>query len=160
MRGGHSAAQVQRRILLAKYCEVRMLWCIGKDLLRWIEQCLDFVSRRKELRQADIKFQSFSTLLIENTPGLAAEKLCHWGVMDYKNIFARAIGLGTIFSELPAFGTLTEDFLRDYYTYTYQLYVSRQESCSFAKLDPSVFAFEVYTSGEYIKIIERQMSEK
>jgi hypothetical protein len=160
MRGGHSAAQVQRRILLAKYCEVRMLWCIGKDLLRWIEQCLDFVSRRKELRQADIRFQSFSTLLIENTPGLAAEKLCQWGVMDFKNIFARAIGLGTIFSELPAFGALTEDFLRDYYTYTYQLYVSRQESCSFAKLDPSVFTFEVYTSGEYIKIIERQMSEK
>jgi hypothetical protein len=136
------------------------LWCIGKDLIRWIEQCLDFVSRHSALRQSDIRFQSFSTLLIQDTPDSVAEKLRLWGVADYQNIFARAIGMGTVFAELPALGMLSEDFLREYFSYTYQMYLCRQQACSYHRLEPSDFAFEVYTSGEYIKIIERQMTGK
>jgi hypothetical protein len=35
----------------------------------------------------------------------------------------------------------------------------RQRGGNYLKLEPSRFAFEVYTSGEYIQIIERQMSQ-
>jgi hypothetical protein len=155
-----AAAQLQRKLLLTRYCEVRMLWCIGKDLLRWVDQCIDFSSRHEELRRSDVRFQSFSSLLIENTPAAVADKLRGWGVADYPNIFARAIGLNTVFAEMPALGILAEEFLRDYYNLTYQLYVCRQQSGPFMKLDPSVFGFDVFTSGEYIKIIERQVTGK
>ncbi len=155
----NAAAHVRRKLLLAKYCEIRMLWCIGKDLLRWIDQCLDFVGRRRELRQAGITAQSLAALLIDNTPAPVAEKLRAWGVTDYRNIFARALGLDTVFSELPPFTCIAEEFLLDYYTYTFELYRVRQRAGNYPKLEPSRFAFEVYTSGEYIQIIERQMSQ-
>jgi len=132
-----------------------MLWCIGRDLTRWIEQCLDYVGRCEELQDKEIRFQSFSTLLVETTPEAAVEKLKGWGVNDFRGIFARALGLNTIFAELPGLGTLTEDFLQDYYAITYQLYLTRHRAVKFLKLDPSDWQFEVYTSGEYIKIIEQ-----
>lgn len=155
-RSDPAAGPPQRRVLLTRYCEIRMLWCIGKDVLRWIDQCLDFVNRHSELPGGDIRFQSFANLLIENTPPAAVEKLLAWGVNDYQNLFARAIGLNSVFAELPALGILSEDFLRDYYSFAYQLYLCRQQAEAYRKLDPGAFAFDVFTSGEYIKIIERQ----
>jgi hypothetical protein len=155
-RGDGASGPVQRRLLLTRYCEVRMLWCIGKDVLRWIDQCLDFVNRQSELKGGDIRFQSLATLLIDNTPAAAVEKLLAWGVTDYQNLFARAIGLNSIFAELPALGILSEDFLKDYYSFAYQIYLCRQQAETHRKLDAGAFSLDVFTSGEYIKIIERQ----
>jgi len=157
-RSSIAAGALQRKLMLSRYCEIRMLWCIGKDLARWIEQCLDFVGRQPELRVQELRFQSFSMLLVENTPAAAVEKLKNWGVTDYRSIFARALGLNTIFAEMPSLGMLSDEFLRDYYTFTYQLYVARQRGAKFVRLDPAEWLFDVYTSGEYIKIIENQMT--
>jgi hypothetical protein len=155
-RSDAAAGAQQRKLLLTRYCEIRMLWCIGKDVLRWIDQCLDFVNRQSELRGGNIRFQSFAALLIENTPPAAVGKLLAWGVTDYQNLFARAIGLKSVFAELPTLGILSEEFLRDYYSFAYQLYLCRQQGEPYRRLDPGAFAFDVFTSGEYIKMIESQ----
>jgi len=154
----HQPDHLQRKLLLAKYCEIRMLCCIGKDLTRWIEQCLDYAARRQELREAGIGFHSFATLLVETPPAAITDKFLSWGVRDFQGIFARAIGLSSIFAELPGLGILSDQFLRDYYGITHQLYISSQRASRFLKLDPAEWMFDVFTSGEYIKIIERQVS--
>src|SRR3982751_3700050 len=42
--------QLQSILLDGRYCEIRMLYYVGKDLLRWIEQSTEFVSREPALR--------------------------------------------------------------------------------------------------------------
>ena len=36
-----SLEELDSRLLLGRYAELRMLYYIGKDLTRWIEQCVD-----------------------------------------------------------------------------------------------------------------------
>ena len=37
-------------LLTGRYAEERLLYYLGKDLLRWIDHCQDFVDRTPELR--------------------------------------------------------------------------------------------------------------
>ena len=37
--------EIHERVLLGRYQEIRMLLFLGKDVFRWIEQCLDLLSR-------------------------------------------------------------------------------------------------------------------
>ncbi|MBM3768079.1 MAG: hypothetical protein FJW32_22070, partial [Acidobacteria bacterium] len=38
-----SISELDRRLLEGRYCEIRMLYYVGKDLVRWVEQCMDIV---------------------------------------------------------------------------------------------------------------------
>src|SRR2546425_13372041 len=46
--------ELTRKLLEGRVCEIRMLFFVGKDLLRWIAQCLDFASSIPELQGAGI----------------------------------------------------------------------------------------------------------
>ena len=70
-----------------------MLYYVGKDLARWIEQCLEFAERNQAALPEGICFQSFAGLLIQDAPTGVQAKLRKWGVADYKSIFSRALGL-------------------------------------------------------------------
>ena len=78
-----------------------MLYYVGKDLMRWIEQCTEFVQRESALRASGIEWQSFAELLVEDSPLPVREKLKNWGVADYRAIFARGMGLNAVFAEVP-----------------------------------------------------------
>ncbi len=39
--GERTTEDLDRALLDGRYCEIRMLFYVGKDLVRWIEQCLD-----------------------------------------------------------------------------------------------------------------------
>jgi hypothetical protein len=56
--------QLDRTLLEGRFCEIRMLYYVGKDLVRWIEQCLEIVQREELLRKAEVEFHSFVALLI------------------------------------------------------------------------------------------------
>src|SRR5579872_600737 len=96
--GQASTADLQRALLDGRYSELRMLYYVGKDLHRWIEQCLEVLERQEGSLPETIQAQSFASLLIEDTPLNVVDKLKRWGVNDYKSIFSRSLGLNAMFA--------------------------------------------------------------
>ena len=47
--GERNTQDIERTLLEGRFCEIRMLFYVGKDLLRWIEQCMELVERSPEL---------------------------------------------------------------------------------------------------------------
>ncbi|MGH9808574.1 MAG: hypothetical protein ACRD9W_15230, partial [Terriglobia bacterium] len=94
--GERTSEELDRTLLEGRYAEIRMLFYVGRDLLRWIEQCLEFVEHHHDLQGRNIKFQSFAGYLIQNPPAAVQNKLRKWGVGDFKAIFSRAIGLNAM----------------------------------------------------------------
>src|SRR5579863_4599674 len=56
---GADPDELSRRILKGRYGEIRMLFFLGKDIFRWLEQCMDWVTRLPELKDAEWRAQSF-----------------------------------------------------------------------------------------------------
>jgi hypothetical protein len=157
--GERSTEDLDKSLLDGRYCEIRMLFYVGKDLVRWIEQSLDHVERQPGLAGAGIKFQSFAAYLVQNTPPTVQAKLRKWGVADFKSIFMRALGLNAILSEVPAKGVLADDFVRNYYRYADSIFLCRQSQTPFTDISPMNFEFEIFASGEYSRMLEREWSE-
>jgi hypothetical protein len=155
-----SPEAMRERILDGRYREITWLFYIGKDVVRWIEQCLEFVRSREELRHPNLRFQSFAALLTENPPPLVRDKLQRWGVLDIKSIFSRAIGINSLFAQLPAFEALSEEFLRNYYSYADCIFACRQNACTFTRLEADKGRFDLYSSGEYASILERGLTRE
>src|SRR3984893_1440088 len=99
--GERNPQDIERTLLDGRFCEIRMLFYVGKDLLRWIEQCLELVGRSPDRYASGIKYQSFAAYLVSHTPEPVQTKLKKWGVSDYRAIFSRALGLSAIFSMVP-----------------------------------------------------------
>lgn len=154
--GELSRDELDKRLLEGRYCEIRMLFYVGKDLIRWIEQCLELVARDEVLQRAGLCYQSFAALLVEEPPKLVKEKLRKWGVADYRAIFSRALGLNAVFQEAPTPEMLSEEFLRHYYRYADQLFACRQLLWTSSEIKPSNFDFDLYASGEYSRMLERE----
>lgn len=157
--GDQSQEDLDRALLDGRFCEIRMLFYVGKDLSRWIEQCLELLDRSEEARSAGICFQSFASLLIQDSPASVQAKLKKWGVADYKAIFTRALGLNSIFSEAPDQSLLSEDFIRNYYRYADTLFATRQSLVNYPEISGCGFEFEIYASGEYSRMLEREWQE-
>jgi hypothetical protein len=158
--GGLSRDELDERLLSGRYCEIRMLYYVGRDLMRWIEQCLDQASRDDSLKANGLCYQAFAAILVDEPPAQVREKLNRWGVADYRAIFSRALGLNAIFAELPGREQLTDEFVRHYYRYADQLYLSRQLLWTFTDVKPHQFDFDLYASGEYSRMLERQWGEE
>ena len=135
-----------------------MLYYVGRDLARWLGQCLEFVERNKEDLPAGITYQSFAALLVQDAPQNVQEKLRKWGVADYKSIFTRALGLQCVFANAPSRDILADDFIRNYFKYADQVFAVKQNEQKFTRINSSEFAFELYSSGEYSRMLERSWS--
>src|SRR5436190_24209154 len=46
--------ELTRRLIEGRFCEIRMLFFVGKDLLRWFAPSLDFIGSIPELRGSGI----------------------------------------------------------------------------------------------------------
>jgi hypothetical protein len=157
---GSDEDQLRRRVLSGRYAEVRMLFFLGKDVLRWIEQCVEWVTSESELLNREIRRQSFAGLLTASPPEKVKEKLTRWGVADYVSIFSRAIGLNAMFAQPPAFDILEDEFLRNYHRYADFLYRCYLESEPHRIIVSRNFHFELYASGEYSRLLESEWEEK
>jgi len=146
--GDLTREELDERLLAGRYCEVKMLFYVGRDLMRWIDQCLDLVERDATLKAAGMCYQAFAAILVDDPPKPVREKLKRWGVADYKSIFSRALGLNAMFAELPPREMMAEEFIRHYYRYTDQIYLCRQLMWAFTDIKPHHFEFELYASGE------------
>ncbi len=157
--GEQSRDDLEKTLLDGRFCEIRMLYYVGKDLVRWIDQCMEYVSRTPALVEAGIKSQSFAALLIHDSPASVQAKLRKWGVADYKSIFTRALGLNSVFAAVPNRKDLANEFVKNYYRYADQLFSCTQSQTPFADITASGWAFEIYASGEYTRMLERQWQE-
>jgi hypothetical protein len=158
-QGEASREDLDASLLDGRYSELRMLFYVGKDLVRWIEQCLEFVDRNRAEMPVGIVYQSFASLLIQEAPANIQVKLRKWGVADYKSIFTRALGLQCIFANAPEREVLSNDFVRNYYKYADQMFAVRQGERDFTPLATKDFEFELYSSGEYSRMLERSWGE-
>jgi hypothetical protein len=154
--GDRHQADLDKALLEGRYQEIRMLFYVGRDLGRWIEQCMEFVERQPELRTSGIRAQSFAAHLIQQPPAEVEAKLRRWGVVDYRSIFGRALGLNAIFSDIPEREQLSDDFIRNYYPYADQMFYCRQSSVSFMDIKECGFEYEIFASGEYSRMLERE----
>ena len=157
--GDRNTKDIERTLLEGRFCEIRMLFYVGKDLLRWIDQCLELVERTPELAGTGIKYQSFAAYLVGHTPEAVQAKLKKWGVSDYRAIFSRALGLSAVFGEVPLRETLTDEFIRHYYRYADQLFQIRQGEAVFSDISGLGFELEIFASGEYSRMLEREWAE-
>ena len=156
---GNEPEILLRRLLTGRYSETRMLFFLGKDLLRWIEQCDECVGRLRELKGIPIRPQSFAGLLIGNPPQEVKEKLLRWGVGDYASIFSRALGLNMMFAHPPEADVLAEEFLRGYDRYADALFRCFMEADPYCTLSPANFNFTLYASGEYSRLLESEWAD-
>ncbi|MCS7023426.1 MAG: hypothetical protein NZV14_01395 [Bryobacteraceae bacterium] len=154
--GEYSPQELEQKLVEGRFCELRMLFYLGRDLDRWIEQCLEVVERDETLRRAGIKKQSFRMLLVEDPPENIREKLKSWGVSDYKAIFTRAIGLNAVFAEMPDQRSLHPEFIRNYYRYADHMFACSQQMTPFTQIRSRNFQFDLFASGEYTRMLERQ----
>lgn len=156
--GGLTEQELEILLLDGRMCEVRMLFYIGRDVMRWVDQCCDF-TRRQGMGGRGFEWQSFAGLLIEDPPEAVKEKLKRWGVADYRKIFGRAIGLNAVFSEAPERLQLTDEFVRNYHSFADQLFQCRFNSGKFEPIALVDFEFDLFASGEYSRILEREWEE-
>lgn len=157
--GEATPEDLDRALLDGRYSELRMLFYLGRDLARWIVQCMEFVERNQDRLPAGILPQSFAALLVEEPPADVQAKLRKWGVGDYKSIFGRALGLQYLFAEVPPRDVLANDFVRTYFRYADQVFATRQAEREFTHLNSKDFQFELYSSGEYSRMLERSWGE-
>jgi hypothetical protein len=158
-RGDLCQEEIERRLLEGRFCELRMLFYVGKDLDRWLWQCAEFAERDLDLRLFCLLPDSFVPLLTERTPPAVQQKLQTWGVADYRAIFTRALALYTLFNEAPSREALGAHFIRYYYRYADQIYAERRRIEAAAPLPEGSFSFELYASGEYARMLEREWEE-
>ena len=77
--GERTAEELDRALLDGRYCEIRMLYYVGKDLVRWIDQCLEHIERHPELRDAGIRYQSFAAYLVQSHSADRASQAAQMG---------------------------------------------------------------------------------
>jgi hypothetical protein len=156
---GTEQDELRRRLLMGRYNEVRMLFFVGKDVFRWLEQCAESVERSPDLEPHHLCAQSFARLLTAHTPRTVQEKLARWGVADYQAIFSRAIALDAMFAEPPVVGSLSAEFLRGYHHYADAVYRCYLELQPHPVITAANFQFELYASGEYSQMLEAEWGE-
>jgi len=157
--GESTPEDLDRTLLEGRYSELRMLFYVGKDLARWIEQCVEFVDRQPDKIDPGISHQSFATLLVQDAPASVQEKLRKWGVGDYRAIFTRALGLQCLFANAPERQVLSDEFVRNYYRYADQMFALKQGEAEFTLIASRDFKFELYSSGEYSRMLERSWAD-
>ena len=158
--GESSREDLDRALLDGRFSELRMLFYVGKDLARWIEQCLEFAERNRQFLPAGTSYQSFAAMLVDAPPKCVSEKLISWGVSDQRTIFSRAIGLRSAFADLPSAELLSPLFLKNYHRYADHLFACYQRLSPFTLIGSDNFPFELYGSEEYSRKLSEQFERQ
>ena len=150
-----SSQELDERLVRGRYAELRMLYYIGKDLVRWMEQCSETAGASGNFEGRRIGPETFAVLLVQQIPAHVRSKLEAWGVLDFCSLFRRAIGLHAVFNDLPPTETFTADFLRRYHRYVDYWYQQRLKDSGWDAPQTDEFTFDLYASGEYTLMLEQ-----
>jgi hypothetical protein len=122
-------------------------------------QCEDLISRSEELGGLGIRQQSFAALLVYSAPKPVLEKLHRWGVANPQSVFSRALGVASLFREIPLFEQLSENFLLCYHSFADHIFVCALHLSPFTEITAANFYFDLYASGEYLRMLEKEWGE-
>jgi hypothetical protein len=153
-----SMVDLDEQLLRGRYAELRMLYYIGKDVSRWLEQCAESVAASRMGEGRRLGAESFAIFLVHHVPGHVRVKLEGWGVLDFCALFRRSIGLHTVFQEFPAFEAFAPEFLRRYHRHLDQWYEHRMRESGCDRPEAEEFTFDLYASGEYTLLLEQSWS--
>ena len=153
-----STVDLDEQLLRGRYAELRMLYYIGKDVSRWLEQCAESVAASRMFEGRRIGPESFAIFLVQHVPGHVRVKLEGWGVLDFCALFRRSIGLHAVFHEFPLFEAFAPEFLRRYHRHLDQWYEQRLRESGFDRPEAHEFTFDLYASGEYTLLLEQSWS--
>ena len=148
-------ADIQQRVILGRYQEIRMLLFLGKDIFRWIDQCMDQMDRSGDIG-IRINSQCFSALIVDTPPAAVRKKLEDWGVSDRRAVFSRAIGIRCLFEEPPGIDMLSPMFLEHYHRFADYSYICFQQMKPWQPMDGASFDFKIYASEEYSRMLSEQ----
>jgi hypothetical protein len=155
---GGNSRDLDQQLLRGRYAELRMLYYIGKDLIRWMEQCSESATASRKFADVRIRPETFAVVLVQHVPTHVRAKLEGWGVLDFCALFRRSIGLHAIFQEFPPVQAFTADFLRRYHRHLDQWYEYRLREAASHRPEPDEFIFDLYASGEYTLLLEQSWS--
>ena len=148
-------ADIQQRVLLGRYQEIRMLLFLGKDIFRWIDQCMDQMERSGNVGLRT-NAQCFSALIVDSPPESVKKKLEDWGVSDRRAVFSRAIGIRCLFEEPPDIDMLSPMFLEHYHRFADYSYICFQQMRPWQPMDGGSYDFAIYASEEYSRLLAEQ----
>lgn len=151
--------ELDQHLLRGRFAELRMLFYVGKDLTRWVEQCVEVAKAALDEQHHKLTAESFAAFLIEHIPSHVQSKLEGWGVVDYRSLFRRAIGLHCVFSEVPTPQVLAPEFLRRYHRHADRWFENRLRDNSYVPAEPNSLTFDLYASGEYAQMLEQTWRE-
>jgi hypothetical protein len=143
-----------KAFLETRYSELRMLCFLGRDLDRWLTQCVECASAERGLAGSGVSESTFITQLLFDPPASVIRKMQDWGVGNFQIIFSRSLGLNMVYAFPPEPRQVTAAFLRDFHQYADALFDVRLKKDPVVETDFS-FPFEVYASSEYSKRLER-----
>ncbi len=146
---------LDQQLLRGRYAELRMLYYIGKDIVRWMEQCSETVVASNLFEGRRIRPETFAVFLVQHVPGHVRIKLEGWGVLDFCALFRRSIGLHAVFHDFPPVESFSPEFLRRYHRHLDQWFEQRLKDAVFDRPEPEEFHFDLYASGEYTLILEQ-----
>lgn len=149
---------LDQQLLRGRYAELRMLYYIGKDITRWMEQCAESVIASGAFEGRRIVSESFAVFLVQHVPAHVRMKLEGWGVLDFCALFRRSIGLHGVFNDFPAAETFAPEFLRRYHRHLDQWYEQRLRDSGCDQPEAEEFSFDLYASGEYTLLLEQSWS--
>lgn len=150
-----SPEDLDGRLMRGRYAELRMLFYIGKDLMRWTQQCTETISLDAQFEGRKLSAESFAVFLLHHIPGHVSTKLESWGVLDFRSLFRRSMGLHAVFAELPSPATFSSDFLRRYHRQLDLWYEYRLKESTFERPEAGEFTFDLFASGEYTLMLEQ-----
>jgi hypothetical protein len=146
---------LDQQLVRGRYAELRMLFYIGKDLIRWMEQCMETTASSGGFSNVRIRPETFAILLVEHVPAHVRAKLEGWGVLDFCALFRRSVGLHAIFQDFPGVDAFSPEFLRRYHRHLDQWYEYRLRESAAHRPPPDEFTFDLYASGEYALMLEQ-----
>ena|GEM_PF-224415 len=146
---------LDQQLVRGRYAELRMLYYIGKDILRWTEQCAETVNAARAFEGRRIRQETFAVFLVQFVPPHVRAKLEGWGVLDFCSLFRRSIGLHAVFHDLPSAEQLSSNFLRRYHRYLDHWYEQHLKDTAFDRPQEDEFIFDLYASGEYTLMLEQ-----
>jgi hypothetical protein len=143
--------------LESRFNELRMLCFLGKDLDRWLSQCVE--AARSAAGPEGVAEASFISLLLFDPPPSVTRKLTEWGVGNYQIVFSRALGLNTMYPFPPGPDNLSEPLLRNFHLYADALFDLRLKMSPGPELRGDEYTFDLYASNEYSRMLERSWNE-
>jgi len=152
-------AELQRRVVLGRYQEIRMLVFLGKDIFRWIDQCLDQMSRTGGTG-VRVNAQGFASLIVDAPPDDVRRKLEGWGVTDRRAVFSRAIGVRCLFEEPPGIEMFSPMFLEHYHRFADFAYICFQQMKAYQPMTGKDYDFQIYASEEYSRKLSEEWQER